>query len=243
MGAAGITGGPPVSPDLGIVACRRPDRGADVSRLSPVTRPAGLRERKKLATRTALADAALRLCVERGLDGVTVEQVAHDAGVSLRTFFNYFSSKEEAVVAGDVATAEAFVRAFADRPAAEPVLEALRQALVETVPARIDRVKVEQLRALRRTPSLLPHQMAAFHAQEKALAVAVAGRVGVDPERDLYPAMCAAAVMATLRVVVTWWLDAGDRRPLADLIGVLVDRLDAGFSRQASQATGRLCTP
>ncbi|MEU6152090.1 TetR family transcriptional regulator [Actinosynnema sp. NPDC047251] len=195
-----------------------------------MTRPAGLRERKKLATRVALADAALRLCAERGVDEVTVEQVARDAGVSLRTFFNYFSSKEEAVVAGDVATAEAFVQAFTRRPSTEPVLEALRQALVEIVPARFDRAKLEQMRVLRRTPALLPHLMSAFHAQEKALADAVAAKVGTDPAADLYPAMFAATVMATLRVVVTWWLDTGDHRPAADLIATMVDRLDAGFA-------------
>ncbi|MEU4804256.1 TetR family transcriptional regulator [Actinosynnema sp. NPDC023587] len=189
-----------------------------------MTRPAGLRERKKPVTRTALADAALRLCVDHGVDGVTVEQVAREAGVSLRTFFNYFSSKEEAVVG-------AFVR----RPAAEPVLEALRQALGELVPARFDRVKLEQMRVLRRTPSLLPHLMSAFHAQEKALADAVAARVGADPEADLYPAMFAATVPATLRVVITWWLDTDDRRPPAYLIGTVVARLDAGFAPGAAR--------
>ncbi|MEV8442376.1 TetR/AcrR family transcriptional regulator [Actinosynnema sp. NPDC051121] len=190
----------------------------------------GLRERKKLATRTALADAALRLCVAHGLDGVTVEQLATEAGVSLRTFFNYFSSKEEAVVAGDVATAAAFVRAFADRPADEPVLEALRAALVDVVPDRIDPERVAQLRALRRTPALLPYQIAAFAVQERELAAAVAARVGVDPATDLYPAMFAATVMATLRVVVGWWLDAVERPELSELIGVMIDRLDAGFA-------------
>ncbi|WP_367128610.1 TetR/AcrR family transcriptional regulator [Saccharothrix sp. HUAS TT1] len=190
----------------------------------------GLRERKKLATRTALADAALRLCVERGLDGVTVEQVANEAGVSLRTFFNYFSSKEEAVVAGDVATAAAFVRVFAGRPGEEPVLRALRAALVEVVPDRIDPDRVALLRVLRRTPALLPHQIAAFAAQERELAAAVAARVGVDPATDLYPAMFAATVMATLRVVVGWWLDAVQRPELSDLIGVMIERLETGFA-------------
>ncbi|NUT47127.1 MAG: TetR family transcriptional regulator [Saccharothrix sp.] len=190
----------------------------------------GLRERKKLATRTALADAALRLCVAHGLDGVTVEQVANEAGVSLRTFFNYFSSKEEAVVAGDSATAAAFVQAFADRPADEPVLQALHTALVDIVPDRIDPERVAQLRVLRRTPALLPHQIAAFAAQERELTTAVATRVGVDPTADLYPVMLAAAVMATLRVVVGWWLDAAERPELSDLIGVMVERLDVGFA-------------
>jgi AcrR family transcriptional regulator len=190
----------------------------------------GLRERKKLATRTALADAALRLCVANGLDGVTVEQVANDAGVSLRTFFNYFSSKEEAVVAGDGATAAAFVQAFAARPPEEPVLRALHAALVDVVPERIDPERVAQMRVLRRTPALLPHQVAAFVAQERELAAAVAARLGLDPAADLYPMMFAATVMATLRVVISWWVDAAERPELSDLIGVMIDRLDAGFA-------------
>ncbi|MFD7658635.1 TetR family transcriptional regulator [Actinosynnema sp. NPDC059797] len=193
----------------------------------------GLRERKKQATRAALADAALRLCVAHGLDGVTVEQVANEAGVSLRTFFNYFSSKEEAVVAGDVATATAFVRAFVERPAAEPVLDALRRALVEVVPEHVDQGKVAQLRALRGTPALLPHQIAAFAAQERELAAAVAARVGLDPDSDLYPALLAATVMATLRVVVGRWLDTTDPPRLVDLVDALVDRLRTGFAEPA----------
>jgi AcrR family transcriptional regulator len=192
-------------------------------------RPAGLREHKKRATRAALAEAALRLCTERGVDAVTVEQVATDAGVSLRTFFNYFSSKEEAVVAGDVATAAAFVGAFARRPAAEPVLEALAHALLETAADHLDRERAAQLRVLRRTPSLLPHQIAAYSAQERVLAAAVAERAGVAPDTDPYPILLAAAVMAGLRVVVDLWLD--DHRELADLIEVLVARLAAGFAR------------
>ncbi|GAA1306434.1 TetR/AcrR family transcriptional regulator [Saccharothrix xinjiangensis] len=194
----------------------------------------GLRERKKQATRAALADAALRLCVAHGLDGVTVEQVATEAGVSLRTFFNYFSSKEEAVVAGDVATAAAFVRAFAERPAAEPVLDALRWALVEVVPEHVDQDRVALRRALRGTPALLPHQIAAFAAQERELAAAVAARAGVDADADLYPALLAATVMATLRVVVGRWLDTTDPPRLVDLIDVLVDRLRTGFAEPAA---------
>src|SRR5215470_11800140 len=59
----------------------------------------GLRERKKLATRQALGMAAMRLAIERGLDNVLVEDIAEAAGVSARTFNNYFASKYEAICA------------------------------------------------------------------------------------------------------------------------------------------------
>ena len=62
----------------------------------------GLRERKKQATREALSWAALRLAVDRGLENVRVEDIAAEAGVSPRTFNNYFSSKYEAILSRHV---------------------------------------------------------------------------------------------------------------------------------------------
>lgn len=59
--------------------------------------PDGLRERKKRATRSALQSSAVALFRRHGPDAVTVEDICADAGVSPRTFFNYFSTKEEAV--------------------------------------------------------------------------------------------------------------------------------------------------
>jgi AcrR family transcriptional regulator len=194
----------------------------------------GRRERKKRATRAALSEAALRLSVERGVDNVTVEQIADKADVSLRTFFNYFSSKEEAVVAGDVATAESLVEVFRDRPADESVLEALRHAVQAVVRDHYaDRDRAEQMRAMRRTPSLLPHQLAAFVDQERALAAAVAERAGSDVEGDLYPALVAATAMAGLRVAVQRWMAepeaTGDRVSLAQLVDQVITQLADGL--------------
>ncbi|MEU7477032.1 TetR/AcrR family transcriptional regulator [Lentzea sp. NPDC042327] len=194
----------------------------------------GLRERKKAATREALGDAARSLCVQHGLDGVTVEQIAHAAGVSLRTFFNYFSSKEEAVVAGDSTAAEAFVHAFASRPAEEPLLAALRAALQSTFPEHLDLDRLRQLRELRRTPALLPHVLAAYSTREQELTAVIAERTGLDPEVDPYPVVAASMITSSLRSVVQWWLDSPEATRTwsgAELIDRWIDQLGTGLTR------------
>src|ERR1700728_3477144 len=87
--------------------------------LSSVTTPrTGLREKKKEATRKALREAALRLALERGPDNVRVDDIADAAGVSPRTYNNYFSSREQAIVAAVTAEREGRVAAaVAARPA------------------------------------------------------------------------------------------------------------------------------
>ncbi|ANY09030.1 TetR/AcrR family transcriptional regulator [Pseudonocardia sp. HH130630-07] len=193
--------------------------------------PPGRRERKKAATRAALAAAALRLCSEHGLDQVTVEQIADAADVAPRTFFNYFTSKEEAIVAGNAAAASTLVAAFTTRPSGEPVAESLRHALraVVTDPGYLDRVRL--LRALSGHPTVVAHQLAAFAAQERALAAAVVDRTGIDPARDLFPTLAAAAAVTGLRVAVQHWLgDHGTDPRAPELVG-LVDEVMAVFDR------------
>src|SRR4051795_4333102 len=87
---------------------------------------AGLRERKKLATRLALHKAALQLVAERGLDGVSVDDIAERADVSPRTFFNYFTSKDDAVLGLDPTGPQRQAAALLARPAGESALQVLR---------------------------------------------------------------------------------------------------------------------
>lgn len=193
----------------------------------------GRRERKKAATRAALAEAARRLCSEHGFEHVTVERIADAADVAPRTFFNYFTSKEEAVVAGDTASAHALVEAFTARPPDEPVTEALRHALRAVVDEPGYRERVLQMRRLRGNPTLLAHQIGAFVAQEQALAAAVAARTGTDPARDLHPSLVAAAAVAGLRVALQHWLGDHGADPrgldLPELVDEVVGLFDTGL--------------
>jgi AcrR family transcriptional regulator len=90
----------------------------------------GLRERKKRETRLALSHATIRLALERGWDNVSVEDVAAAANVSERTFRNYFTSKAEAVVATHVERGQRIAEVLRERPADEPLWDALVAAVV-----------------------------------------------------------------------------------------------------------------
>src|ERR1700712_2700363 len=86
----------------------------------------GLRERKKLATRATLHRVALELVAEHGLDHVSVDDIATRADVSPRTFFNYFPTKDDAVLGLDPESAQRQVAALLARPAGEAPIESLR---------------------------------------------------------------------------------------------------------------------
>ncbi|GAA4867452.1 TetR/AcrR family transcriptional regulator [Saccharopolyspora cebuensis] len=199
----------------------------------------GRRERKKRATRAAVGEAALRLSVRHGVEHVTVEQIAAEADIAPRTFFNHFSSKEEAVLAAAAAGAEALIAEFRVRPRTESVLRALREAVLVVLDRddAASRDYVEALRLIRGEPSLLPHQLAVITAQEQALADAIADRIGPDAERDrpAYPALCAASALASLRVILDRWLGRGGEPGALDALRPEIDRaigeLAAGLDR------------
>src|SRR5271154_6346541 len=86
----------------------------------------GRRDRKKQATRRALRFAALELVAERGFAHVTVEDISEAADVATRTFFNYFPTKESAVIGADPERIEELQANLLARPPAESPLQALR---------------------------------------------------------------------------------------------------------------------
>src|SRR3954464_5075388 len=93
--------------------------------------PSGRRERKKQATREALIDAAFKLFGEKGFEATTVEEIADAVDVSSRTFFRYFASKEDVALSFQEDQNEAGLAMLAARPREEPVVTALRRAVVE----------------------------------------------------------------------------------------------------------------
>jgi AcrR family transcriptional regulator len=209
----------------------------------------GRRERKKLATRAAVREAALRLSVRHGVENVTVEQIAAEADIALRTFFNHFSSKEDAVVAASAAGADALIAAFRARPRTESVLQALRGAVLvvmdDSDATSHDHLKA--LRLIRTAPSLVPHQLAILAAEEKALAEAITERLdpadatpsavgasAMSGHTPIYPMLCAAAALAALRLVLDRWLDQATGPDTAPPLDALRGEIDQALAELAT---------
>jgi AcrR family transcriptional regulator len=191
----------------------------------------GLRERKKAETYQALAAAALHLADELGPERVTVEAIADAAGVSPRTFFNYFSSKEDAIVGIPPAQSSALLADLLARPGDEPPLDALRAVLL----AAVERLQaggddwVIRHRLIRRHHSLAVTRAAWFAEVERRMTEEIARRTGLDPRLDVYPALVVSATLGALRVAIDAWQERARVGALETLIDDAFDVLAHGL--------------
>ncbi|MEV6343635.1 TetR family transcriptional regulator [Actinoplanes sp. NPDC051851] len=192
----------------------------------------GLRERKKRQTRAALSWAAIRLIVERGYDKVLVEEIAAAAGVSPRTFNNYFAGKAEAVASRHLDRCLGVADALRERPAGEPLWDALTHAVLaqfvagpevtaHPVPDREE--WAAGLRLMLDVPAVQAAVLHAAAAAERVIAGAVAERTGTDPN-DLYPKLVAATLLAVTNVASHHFTEAGGERR-ADMHALLTEGL------------------
>lgn len=161
----------------------------------------GLRERKKQATRVALREAALRLAIEHGPANVRVDDIAEAAGVSPRTYNNYFSSREEAIVAAVTADREnRIAAAVAERSPDTRLAEAVLDAIAEqyTDPGEQSR---DALLLITTNPGLRTAFLDAPAALADPLQEVIAARVG-DPQTAR---VLAASIAAAVRVALEQW--------------------------------------
>ncbi|PWW63493.1 acyl-CoA-like ligand-binding transcription factor [Actinokineospora spheciospongiae] len=204
---------------------------------TPATaRTEGLRDRKKRETRTALSDAALDLAAERGLDHVTVDDIAERAGVSTRTFFNYFPSKEDAVLIPDDDLGTRIRTMVLNRPRHEPPLTAVREMLLDEIgTADVDHHRwVLRMQVVRQHPDLLNRAFLSGAATEQQLAHALAERLDL-PADHTYPRLVAAAAGAAFRVAITRWSTPTDPPVLADVLSEAFHLLERGLPAPTEQ--------
>lgn len=207
--------------------------------VEPADDELGRRERKKRETRRALTAAAVELALRRGPDKVTVEEIADAADVSVRTFFNYFAAKEEAMVGADPQLCEALRRAVVDRPPGERPLEVIRNVLVPPATDVESAVgwMLRRAQLVRDHPSLLPRHLSALMQFETAIAEGIAVRRGTTVREDLYASVLVAAAFTTFRTTVFRWAARGGEGRLLDGLDRAFGFLDAGFGLEAPVAS------
>jgi len=180
--------------------------------------PHDLRSRNKQATREAISAAALRLALEQGPEGlklVRVNDIALAAGISPRTYNNYFSSREEAICAFHANQARRLGRAVRARPASEPFAAAVTAAAIEVFAnPEPDRAG---LAIIMSTPELQGEALKAFTLAEEPLAEAIAERTGRE-HGDLSSHALAAAIAGAIRVAGRHWLSTTSPPPFAEVL-------------------------
>jgi AcrR family transcriptional regulator len=194
----------------------------------------GLRERKKLATRQALSVAAMRLAVAHGVDNVLVEDIAEAAGVSARTFNNYFGSKYEAICAVGFDRAMRIGTALREQPADMSLWTAITNAVMSEYGAA-DRAPdpdwIAGIRVVISTPALRGEYLKVQAMIQYSLAEAIAIRMGAAAAGSMFPRILAASVTGTVQAVMERWLRSDPPTALGPLMRRGLNELAAGMRR------------
>ncbi|WP_234399342.1 TetR/AcrR family transcriptional regulator [Psychromicrobium lacuslunae] len=196
--------------------------------MTQLIEPTNRRELNKAATREAIVVASLALLRERGLNKFTVEDVAAAAGISRRTFFNYFSSAEAAIASTTEGFLDQVIGEFAQRPLEESLLEAALQALRALIdPARL--ATVAEVYSLTEAHDAVGRFQSEVWSDCEAKLV-VAAQPRVDPEANpLYIRALVGSIMACGKAAMEIWFSrhgtAINEATLKDLRNLLIEAI------------------
>ncbi|OBH13060.1 TetR/AcrR family transcriptional regulator [Mycobacterium sp. E1747] len=174
----------------------------------------GLRERRRRQTSADIRDAAMRLTVERGYDKVTIDEICTEAGISTRTFFNYFPNKESAIAYGPSDIPPELVAEFvAAGPAPYSVVLAelitLAAHHLRDVPPRREHA-AHMLELAKTSPAVLAAFLADLERFQTHLTDIVARRQGMRPDDEIVALIAALALTAVRSGIERWSRGEGD---------------------------------
>lgn len=169
--------------------------------------PLGRREQNKIDTRRAIADAAFDLARSAGPGGFTADQIAERAGVSRRTFFNYFHSAEDALTVRIDGFLELVISVFSQAPEDEPLFDSVIRSFSETTGMEGLAQHGELFRMAEVNPDLLRAQLHAWERAEVRIVDALRLRFG-SAASELYLGALAGSVLACAKAAMRDWASA-----------------------------------
>ncbi|WP_437876283.1 acyl-CoA-like ligand-binding transcription factor [Sorangium sp. So ce513] len=196
----------------------------------------GLRERKKERTRAQVIETAIDLFLKNGYEQTTLDEILGAVEISRRTFFRYFESKEDLLIGWMDQLIEVAREAIRARPPGEPPVEALRNAIRDTLGRLFEGdlprfVAVQQFVA--KTPAVRARQGERLGHCAEAVCEPLAARMGLDPQRDLAPRVLARCAITIMECAIEAWIARGATENLLDLV-------DEGFRALAREHERKL---
>lgn len=191
-----------------------------------------LQERRRLLTIETIRNAAITLVVKHGLENVTIEMIAEAAGISPRTFFNYFTYKEEALIPPPFSFSSEATSAFisASGPLLDDLIMLLEERLAEKGPERaIIQVIMDMSNA---HPRLQSVRESALLQIETEFQVLFGLRLGLPPEHQTSTLM-AAVISASIRVALCRWIE-NDSSSMLEILSATLSNLPTLFANEST---------
>jgi len=189
------------------------------------------REQKKARTREAIIQASLELFLERGFEGTTADDIAEAAGISRRTFFRYFPTKEQAFFANQEVRLGTFQEMIVEPLPGEDGYDTTRRCLLSMAAVYMAerRVAVAQQDIVRESRSLMAHEMLLDYRWEDAIAAALRRGDGTTDLTDAEVRWLAGAILGMTRSVLRDWFAAGGELDLVAMGARALDQLERGY--------------
>lgn len=192
----------------------------------------GLRESKKRAARIAIQLSALELVAQRGFCEVSVDDIAAASGVSPRTFFNYFATKEDALFTPDINRLEAADRFIAEADASRGPMSVVRATLLDMMDdSKHDLTPVRLRRQiLDREPALVGSFLRASQSTQSHWVAALKERFGGEKAlREGHIELVVAVCWTATGIALHMWSAGGHGDRLTDILAWQLDQLAVGL--------------
>jgi AcrR family transcriptional regulator len=175
----------------------------------------GRRERKRLETLRRIAETGLKLFIAHGYEGTTLEAIAAAAGISRRTFFYYFKSKEEVLLAWQGSGfVEALRPAMLEESPHQAPLDAVHHCLLKLISRYETKESIIVDRLLRSTEALRARKQAVYVDMEQALLGAMC-ELWPEPKRRASLQIVAMVSIGAMRLAMETWRQENGKRSLA----------------------------
>jgi len=185
----------------------------------------GLRERKRRQTQQRIAEVGQRLFLSKGYDSTTLDAIAAEAGISRRTFFSYFKSKDDLIFFWlDTDGASLIASLLKTSPDVAP-LDAVRDVMVKHIAQYTTEQMIAVDNLMLSSESLLARKQAHYAQQEQALFDALC-EVWRQPERRAALRMVAMVSIGAMKIALQAWREQnGKRKPAAKFLRDAFDNL------------------